>query len=81
MDAVFRPVIDTLFSTTSFGNLEREGLVENLILLDVEEDKKSSPPTTLVSERPNQPLALLPRQLFGARIENVPVYVNRTLFQ
>ena len=75
MDAVFRPVSEMLW------HLEREELIENLILLDVEEDKKSSPPTTPVSERPNQPLALLPRQLSGARIENVPVYVYRTLFQ
>ena len=72
VDAVFRAGIDTPFSTTAFEDLEKGVSVENPILLDEDEDKKNSPPTTLVSERPKRPPELLRNRPFKTRIENVP---------
>ena len=84
MDSVFRPGIDTPFSPTIFDDLLMgDGSVENPIVLDEEEDKENSAPTTTtpVSERPTEPPRLLTSRAFGARIENVPDYVYRNLFQ
>ena len=83
VDAVFRPGIDTPFSPTAFDDLGMRGSAENPILLDEEEDKENSPPTitTSVSERPTRPPVLLRSRPFGTRIENVPDYVYRNLFQ
>ena len=80
---MFRPSVDTPFSPTTFDDLSMEGSVENRILLDEEEDKDNAPPVPSipVSERPNEPPRLLRRRAFGARIENVPDYVCRSLFQ
>ena len=56
LDAVFRPGIDTPFSPTTFDDLSMEGSVENPIVLDEEENKENSAPTTTpVSERPTEP--------------------------
>ena len=44
------------------------GSIENPILLDDEEDKEISPPSTPVSERPIRPSALLRSRAFGTRI-------------
>ena len=54
LDAIFISGIDTSFSQTAFNDLEMEerGSSQNLFLLDEEEDKENSPPTTPVSERP-----------------------------
>ena len=74
MDAVFRPGIDTPFSSTTFDGLSMEGSVENPIVLDEEEHKENSAPptrTTTVSERPTEPPRLLRNRAFGARIENI----------
>ena len=56
MDAVFRPGIDTPFSPTTFDDLSMEGLVENPIVLDEEEDKANGPPppSTPESVRPTE---------------------------
>ena len=81
LDAVFRPSIDTPFSLTSFDDLSMGGSAENPIVLVEEEDKENAPPTTPVSERPTEPPKLLSSRPFGARIENVPDYVYRNLFQ
>ena len=83
VDITFRPGIDTPFSPTAFNDLEMGGSAENPILLDKEEDKENSPPppTTPVSERPTRPLPFLRSCSFGTRIENVPDYVYRNLFQ
>ena len=84
MDAVFRPGINTPLSPTTFDDLSMEGSVENPIVLDEEEDKENSAPTTTpVSERPTEPPPprLLRSHAFGAGIENVPDYVYRNLFQ
>ena len=81
LDAVFRPGIDTPISPTTFDDLSMGGSAENHIVLDEEEDKENSAPTTTpVSERPPEPPRLLRSRAFGARIENVPDYVY-SLFQ
>ena len=83
MDAVFRPGIDTPFSPTTCDDFSMEGSVENPIVLDEEEDKENAapPPSTPESVRPTEPPRLQKRRAFGARIENVPDYVFRNLFQ
>ena len=82
MDAVFRPGIDTPFSLTIFDDLSMEGSVENPIVLDEEEDKENAPPpSTPESVRPTDPSRLQRSRPFGLRIENVPDYVYRNLFQ
>ena len=60
-----------------------EGSVENPILLDEEEDKENAPPppSTTDSVRPTEPPRLETSRASGARIENVPSYVFRNLFQ
>ena len=83
MDAVFRPGIDTPFSPTTFDDLLMgDGSFENPIVLDEEEDKENAPPpTTPESVRPTEPPRLQRSRAFGARIENIPDYVFRNLFQ
>ena len=83
MDAVFRPGIDTPFSPTTFDDLLMgDGSVENPIVLDEEEDKENAPtPTTPESVRPTEPPMLQRSRPFGTRIEHVPDYVFRNLFQ
>ena len=83
-DGVFRPVIDTLFSPTTFDDFSIEGSVENPIVLDKKEDKNNAPPP-----EPSTPESVTPLQLprlqrsraFGTRIENLPNFVYRNLFQ
>ena len=83
LDAVFRPGIETPFSTTSLDDLKKGGSAENPNLFDEEEDKGISPPTTTtpVSDRPTRPPALLRSPRFKTRIENAPNFVPRKLFQ
>ena len=83
MDTLFRPGIDTPFSPKTFDDLSMGGSVENPIVLDEEQDKENSPPTpsTPESVRPTEPPRLQRSLPFGARIENVPDYVYRNLFQ
>ena len=82
MDTVLRPGIDTPFSPTIFNDLSMEGSVENPIVLDEEEDRKNvPPPSTPESVRPTKPPRLQRSRPFGTRIENVPDYVFRNLFQ
>ena len=81
MDAVFRPGIDTPFSSTVFDDLLMgDGSVENPIFLGEEEDKENAP-TKPEFVRPTEPPRLLRSRAFGAGIENVPDYVYRNLFQ
>ena len=83
LDAVFRPSIDTPFSPTTFVDiLIGDGSVENPIVLDEKEDKENDPPpTTPESVRPTEPPRLQRSPAFGAKMENVPDYVLRNLFQ
>ena len=55
----------------------------NPILVDDEEDKENSAPTTSTpeSERLTEPPRILRSRLFGTRLENVPEFVYRTLFR
>ena len=82
MDAVFRPGIDTPFSPTTFDDLLMgDGSVENPIVLDEEEDKENAhPPSTPESDRPTEPPRLQRSRAFGARMENVPDYFFKILF-
>ena len=82
MDAVFRTGTDTPFSPTIFDDLSMEGSVENPVVLDEEEDKENAPPpSTPESVRPTDPPTLQRSRPLGTRIENVPDYVFRNLFQ
>ena len=83
MDPVFRPGIDTPFSPTTFDDLLMgDGSVESPIVLDEEDHKENAPPpTTPESVRPMEPSRLQRSRAFGARMENVPDYVFRSLFQ
>ena len=81
VDAVFRTGTDTAFSLTTFDDLEMGGSAGNPILLDKEEDKDNSLPTTPVSEWPTRPPALLRNRSIGKRIENVSDHVFRNLLQ
>ena len=83
LDAVFRPGIDTLFSPTAFNDLGmgERGSFENPSVLDEEEDKENSSPTTPVSERPTEPPRFLRNRPFGGQIENVPKFLYRTLIE
>ena len=81
VDVVFRPGIGTLFSPAAYDDLETGRSAENHILLDEKEDRENAPPTTPVSERPTRPAALLRSRLFGTRVENVPDFVYKNLFQ
>ena len=81
MDSVFRPGIDTPFSPTTLDDFSMEGSVENPIVLDKEEDKEKSPPSTRESVRPTEPPRLRRSRAFGTRIEIVPNYVFRNLLQ
>ena len=46
MDAVFGPGVDNPFSPPTFDGLSMEGSVENTLVLDKEENKENSAPTT-----------------------------------
>ena len=81
IDAVFRSGIDTLLSPATFDDLSIGGSVENSIVLDEEEEKKNSRLSTPESVRPTEPPRLQRTCAFGAKIENVPEYVCRNLFQ
>ena len=83
MRTVFRPGIDAPFFPTAFDDLAIEGSVENPIVLDQEEDKENvaPPPSTPKSVRSMEPPRLQRSRAFGPRIENVPDYVSRNLFQ
>ena len=54
MDAVFRSGIDTPFAPNTFDDFSMEGLVENPIVLDEEEDEENAPPSTPESVRPTE---------------------------
>ena len=83
VDAVFRPGVDTSFSRTTFDDLSKEVSVVNSIVLDEEENKENvSPlPSTPETVRPTETPRLQRSCAFGARVEHVPDYVFRNLFQ
>ena len=83
LEAVLSPGKVTPFSPTAFNDLEvgEGGSSENPFKSDEEEDKENSPPTTPVSERPTERPRLLRSHPFGGRIEKLPEFVYRTLFE
>ena len=86
VDSVYRPGIDTLFSTSISDDFQIEGSTAvNPIIVDDEEDKENSAPTTTTttpeSEPPTEPPGLLRSCSFGTRLENVPESVYRTRFR
>ena len=83
MDTVFRPSIYTPFSPNTFDDLSMEGSVENPIVLEEEKNEENAPPPPSTPEtfRPTEPPRLQRSRASGARMENVPDYVCRNLFQ
>ena len=72
------------FSPSIFDNFHMEGsTAADPIIVDDEEDKENSAPTTRTpeSERPTEPPRLLRSRPFGTRPENVSESVYRTLFR
>ena len=84
MDSVYQPGIDSLFSPSIFDDFQMEGsTATNPKIVDDEEDKENSAPTTTTPESdcPTEPPRLLRSRPFGTRLENVPESVYRTLFR
>ena len=81
MDALFRPSIDTPFSPTTFDDLSMVCSVDYPNVLDEEEDKKNSPPSTPESVRTTKVPRLQRSCASAARIENVPDYFHRSFVQ
>ena len=73
----FRPGIDTPFSPTS--TFDGFGSAENPIVLNDEDDKENVDPESVRQDDP-PPLRRSFGRRFGNRIENVPDYVYRSLF-
>ena len=83
MDSVYQPAIDTPFSLSTFDDFEMRSTAVNRIIVDNEEDKENSAPTTATtpeSERPTEPPRLLRSCPFEIWLEIVPDSVNSTLF-
>ena len=74
MDSFYRPGIDTPFSPSISGDFQMGLPTANPIIVDDEEDKENSAPTTTTpkSECPTEPPRLLRSRPFGIRLENVP---------
>ena len=75
MDSVYRPGIDTPFSPYIFNKFQMEGsTAAKPIMVDDEEHKENSAPTTTTpeSERPTEAPRLLRSRPFGTRLKNVP---------
>ena len=83
MESVYWPGIATPISPTSFDAFRMASTATDPIVVDTEEGKKNSAPTTTTaeSERPTEPPRLLRSCLFWIRLENVPDSVYRTLFR
>ena len=76
-EVAFRPGIDTPFSPTS--TFDGFGSAENPIVLNDEDDKENVDPESVRQDDP-PPLRRSFGRRFGNRIENVPDYVYRSLF-
>ena len=85
IDSVYRPGIDTPFSPSIFDGFQMEGsTVRNPIIVDDEEDKEISAPTTTTtpeSGHPTESPRLLSCLPFGTGLEKVPDSVYRSLFR
>ena len=83
VNAVFRPGIDTPFSSSTFNVFEIGSMPENPNQIDEEQDKEDFLlyPTAPISERPTQPPVLMRSRAFGTKFENVPDCVYRNSFE
>ena len=83
LNAVSKPGIDTPISPTVCKNLElgEEGSSGSPMVWNEHKVEENSPPTFPLSERPTEPTGLLKCRPFARRIENVPEYVSRFLFE
>ena len=86
VDSVCSPGIDTPFSPSVFDDFQMNGsTAANPIIVDDEEGKENSAPTTKtttpVAERSTEPPRLLRSRPFGTRLEIVPDCVYRILFR
>ena len=82
MDSVYRLGIDTPFSPSIFDDFQMVSTAANPIIVDDQEDKENSAPTTTPeSECATEPPRLLRSRPFGTRLKDVPDSVYRTLFQ
>ena len=84
MDDVYRPGIEIPFSASIFDDFQMGSTAANPIIVDYEEDKENSVPTTTItteSERPTEPPRLLRSRPSGTRLENVPDSIYSTLFR
>ena len=80
MDAVFRSGTDTFFLSNAFNELELWWFSKNTMMCDGEENKEFSDTTASVSERPIVTSNMLRNRPIGRRIENMPEFVHRSLF-
>ena len=83
MFSVYRPGIGTPFSPSIFDGFQMQGsTAANPIIVDNEEDKENSAPTTTTpeSERPTETPRLLKTPPFATPLKNVPESVYGTLF-
>ena len=82
VETLFRPGIETPFSLAAFDDLEVACSAENPILLDEEEDKENSPPTTRtpVCERPARPLAKLRSRPLGRKERMFLIIIKKICF-
>ena len=73
MDSVYRPEVDTPFSPSIFDVVQIGLTAANPIIVDDEEDKENSTPTTTTRtpkfERPTAPPRLLRSPPFGKRLK------------
>ena len=84
MDSVYRLGTASPFSPSIFNNFQMEGsTAANPRIVDDEEDKENSAPTTTTpeTERPTEPTRLLKSRPFGTPLENVPDSVYMTVFR
>ena len=79
MVSLFQPGIETPFSLLVFSYFEMGAMAENPVLIDQEQDKENSAPTTPVSERPAQPHLFMRRRPFGIKYDNVTDYFYKKL--
>ena len=84
VNAVFRLHIDIPSHPSTTNIFEIVSMAENSIRIDGEQDMEISPlphPTTPVPERQIQSHPLTTIRFFGTRIENVPDFFYRNLFE
>ena len=77
LDAVIKQKIGTPFPSTAFNYLKmrERGSSEDRNVTDKEEDRKNSPPTTPLSERPTEPAKMLKSCPFGGELKGAGIHL------